>query len=202
MCIRDRSDVLQRIRGVEADGRAPRMLLVQGMSGIGKSSLLRAGVMPLLEGRAVEGIGAWKQLLAKPSERIGDLPSTGPFAVLAERLLQALPAAQPALTVQSLAEALSDDPTSAVAKLHGYLSQSAILLGTEPAALRVVVCVDQLEECWALPVAMRDAFARCLLALAREGRIWVCATVRSDLVPRMEEAREFAALLDLSLIHI
>lgn len=190
------SDVLQRIRGVEADARAPRMLLVQGMSGIGKSSLLCAGVMPLLEGRAVEGIGAWQQLLAKPSERLADMPAAGPFAVLAERLLQALPAAQPVLTVQALAEGLSDDPTSAIAKLHGYLSQSATLLGTQPAALRVVVCVDQLEECWALSVTMRDAFARCLLALAREGRIWVCATVRSDFVPRMEEAREFAALLD------
>lgn len=190
------SHVLHCIRSVEADAHAAeRMLLVQGMSGIGKTSLLCAGVLPLLEGRAIQDIDAWLQLVVRPSESAAELPVLGPFAALAERLLQTLPEARSILTIQALSEGLFGDPASAVAMLHGYLSQQAAVLGVQPAALRLVVYVDQLEECWALSAAVRDSFARCLLALAQDGRIWVCATVRSDFMPRMEEARDFGALL-------
>lgn len=190
------SEVLKCMRHAEAGEQASKMLLIQGMSGIGKSSLLRAGLLPLLEGRAIEGIGAWVQMIIKPSDIARDTTRHGPVAVLAEQLLAALPDASEGLSVASLATALAEDPTMAVGLLHGYLSQRAQALRCHASALRLIICIDQLEECWSFDSRQREGFARCLLALANEGRIWVIATVRSDFVPRMMEARDFASLLD------
>jgi hypothetical protein len=68
--------------------------------------------------------------------------------------------------------------------------------GLESSRIRLVVCIDQLEECWStLADDVRAAFDRCLVALSKEGRIWVIATIRSDFVGRMEETPEYTPLL-------
>ena len=56
-------DVLEALRRQAANGCA--FILVLGMSGGGKSSLARAGVMPMLtQPGVIEGVGMWRRAMA------------------------------------------------------------------------------------------------------------------------------------------
>src|SRR6185436_16088920 len=56
-----------RLEQLAASGRA--FLLIYGMSGSGKSSLLRAGLLPAITRRgAVPGIALWWRCVVRPSE--------------------------------------------------------------------------------------------------------------------------------------
>src|SRR5258708_38505740 len=83
------------LEGVEAQVRAGRpFVLVVGASGSGKSSLVRAGVLPLLtQPETIEGVGLWRWAVTRP----GAGGSGGDcFDALAAALLEApgLPALQ------------------------------------------------------------------------------------------------------------
>ena len=83
------------LEALEAQVRAQRpFVLVVGASGSGKSSLVRAGVLPLLtQPGTIEGIGLWRRAVTRPGAggRVGDC-----FDALAAALLEppALPALQ------------------------------------------------------------------------------------------------------------
>ena len=65
------ADILQALRQQAADGRA--FVLVLGMSGGGKSSLVRAGVLPMLtRAGVIEGVRFWRRATFKPSDSGGD----------------------------------------------------------------------------------------------------------------------------------
>jgi hypothetical protein len=54
--------------GVEPEAAKP-FVLVFGSSGVGKSSLVRAGVLPqLLKPGVIEGIGHWRYAIFRPSD--------------------------------------------------------------------------------------------------------------------------------------
>lgn len=195
------SELLKRMRGTESrasDGAAvTRFLLVSGMSGNGKSSLIRAGLVPLLEGRALEGIGLWRHSVVKPSDRSPRRPEAGATGALAEALVAALPPLGDTYPeLQVLADRLGNAPLESAARLDGYLTREASVAGLKPYQVRLVLFVDQLEELFAQPVAAgeRAAFLGVLQALSREGRIWVVATLRSDFLPRLEEQPELVTL--------
>jgi hypothetical protein len=64
-------------------GRGTAFVLVMGMSGGGKSSLVRAGVLPgLVAPGVIEGISLWRRVILRPSEAEGDL-----FVGLAKALI-------------------------------------------------------------------------------------------------------------------
>ena len=65
---------------------------------------------------------------------------------------------------------------------------------------RLALVVDQLEELFThdLVPARRQAFISVLAVLARSGRAWVLATLRSDFYSRLEEIPE---LIDLARGH-
>jgi eukaryotic-like serine/threonine-protein kinase len=73
-------------RSEDADSERPAaFVLVSAMSGVGKSSLVRAGVLPLLmRPGVVEGVGLWRRAIFRPSESTGDL-----FDGLAQALTRA-----------------------------------------------------------------------------------------------------------------
>ena len=76
------SDILQALRDQAADGRS--FVLVLGMSGGGKSSVVRAGVLPMLTRPGViEGVDNWRRAVFRPTDVRGDL-----FAGLAKALLR------------------------------------------------------------------------------------------------------------------
>jgi WD40 repeat protein len=198
------SELIALLRAVEerAEEGATRFLLVQGMSGNGKSSLVRAGLLPLLEGRALEGIGSWRQLIVKPSDQGAQAP--GVFGALAEGLLALLSRLKAGYTPATLAERLRAAPAESAARLDGYLTEEATSLGLKAPQIRLLLFVDQLEELWSPAVSFeeRQALGRCLEALAREGRTWVIATLRSDFAANFESVPEYSALLKEGRLYV
>lgn len=106
-----------------AQGRA-RSVMIIGASGTGKSSLARAGILPMLVNPGViEGVGLWRRAVMKPSDVKGDI-----FASLAAALLEAN--ALPELgddgsTGLDLAKRLRSTPAAAIESLRGALRQAA-----------------------------------------------------------------------------
>ncbi|MGO8671541.1 MAG: hypothetical protein ACLQVD_09290 [Capsulimonadaceae bacterium] len=171
-----------------AAGRA--FVLVLGMSGGGKSSLIRAGVLPTItHPGVVEGVGLWRRASFRPNGTAGD-----PFDNLAEALTgsTALPEADGGDALPSL---LRSDPEAAAAWVSAALRAAAESDAkesklTRPPVARLAVYVDQMEEVFTREGFGDDArcrFIACLDALARSGDVWVVATMRSDFYPRCAE---------------
>ena len=192
-------DVLNALRQQAAASRA--FVLVLGASGSGKSSLVRAGVLPLLtQPGVVEGVGLWRRAILRPSDAGGNI-----FQSLTAALIR--PEALPELTADgTAADAISRDlrenPKAIALLIKGGLSQAAAELARsqnlakQPDA-RLVVFVDQLEELFTsdrTTAEDRRAFVDALSALARSGRVWVIGTLRSDFYPRCAEISELVAL--------
>jgi WD40 repeat protein len=176
------TDLLAMLRECRAPSR-PRLVLVQGASGTGKSSLLRAGVLPRLE-RDPEN---W--LVLPPLRPIQD-----PF----QGLTDALVAAAGGLTHQeSLPTSNPPDPADKAA-WAGWIADWAKTIVNTATELRrrtghpeatVLLSVDQLEEALAgSSGATGDAF---LLALrealaAADYRLLVVATLRADFTATLQ----------------
>ena len=190
------------VRALEAQAaRARAFVLVLGMSGSGKSSLVRAGVLPRLgQPGVIRGVGLWRRAILRPGDASGDL-----FEGLASALMA--PDALPELgadgtTVRALGRLLRENPKGAAPLTKGGLSQAAAEVQRrrrleEQPDVRLVLLVDQMEEMFTLPKIPpeeREAFVAVLAALAQSGRVWVLGTLRSDYYARCEELPELMAL--------
>jgi tetratricopeptide (TPR) repeat protein len=193
------SDILQGLRNQAADGRA--FVLVLGMSGGGKSSVVRAGVLPMLtQPGVIEGVALWRRAIFRPSDTPGDL-----FTGLASALLRdhALPSLDPESEgPASLAQVLRDSPQSAVMLIKTALDQavsgqSRSGSGGGKIQSRLALVIDQMEEMFTqegITAKERKAFANTLDALARCGRVWIVGTLRSDFYPRLIDLPVIGAL--------
>ena len=192
-------DVSNGLKEQAAQGRA--FVLVLGMSGSGKSSLVRAGVVPaIVEGRATPAVYTWRRATLRPAETAGDA-----FEGLAEALLRpdALPElAADGTTPRELGRLLRENPRGAPLIVRGGLGQVAAEqkrikgLRDQP-DVRLILVVDQLEELFTLDRGSpeeRRTFVDALSSLARSGKVWVLATLRSDFFGRCEELPELMAL--------
>ena len=172
---------------VAQEARACAFLLVLGMSGSGKSSLIHAGVLPALtQPGVVEGVDAWCWCSLRPSGHQADL-----LHGLAASALHGLATAGVETGVpgtDAMAALLRQSPALAAAELGRGLQRIAAAHAAElglaraPRA-RLIVVVDQFEELFALAdigAAARRTFVDALDALARSGTVWVIATMRSD----------------------
>jgi hypothetical protein len=192
-------DVVGALRRQAAAGRA--FVLILGMSGCGKSLMVRAGVLPLLlHPGVIEGIALWRRAILRPSDAGGDI-----FAGLAAALLreEALPElAAGGTQAGDLAQALRQAPQAAVALLKTGLCQATARAAAdrglaEPPTARLALVVDQLEELFTLgqvTAEARNAYVAAIDALARSGAVWVIATLRSDFYPRTSELEGLVAL--------
>lgn len=169
--------VQQRLTEQAAAG-APFVLLLGG-SGSGKSSLVRAGVMPTLAEHQVDGsIREWRTVTYLPSRHGPDLLA-GLVATLtgADGVPELAPEAG---RRAALAEGLRRDP-----RLTCQLALTTVLRAADPAAgeRRLFLLIDQLEEVFTLEgvsAAERAAFGLALRALLETGAVWMVATLRSD----------------------
>ncbi|MBV9549723.1 MAG: AAA family ATPase [Alphaproteobacteria bacterium] len=177
------------------DGAA--FVLILGASGSGKSSLLRAGVLPMVESPGiVAGVARWRRLLFTPAELGAD-----PFAGFAGRLLSGdvLPEAARFGDAVAWRRLLAASPTDAAGRIRDALrtaAQDANLTGGAM-PLRLFLLVDQLEEIFTSPsftAESRNAFAALLAALAGSGAVWVAGTMRADFFPRLVEVETLARL--------
>ena len=180
------ADVLQALRGQADDGRA--FVLILGMSGGGKSSLARAGVMPMLtQPGVIEGVGLWRRAVFRPSDVRGNI-----FLGLATALLRDHGLQLSDTTPDELADVLKASPKAAITMIKAALAADAAehaaeSFGKKAPEARLALLIDQMEEIftqdWVSDVD-RETFIATLDVLARSGRVWILATLRSDLYPR------------------
>jgi tetratricopeptide (TPR) repeat protein len=175
------SDILQALREQAAANRS--FVLVLGMSGGGKSSVVRAGVLPMLTRPGViEGVTVWRRAVYRPTDVRGDL-----FAGLAKALLRehALPSLEADGTgPEELAQILADSPQAATSLIKGALAREQGNGGNA----RLALVIDQMEEMYTQEEVLpkhRKAFVDVLDSLARCGKVWVIGTLRSDFYPRL-----------------
>nr|WP_244328225.1 hypothetical protein [Streptomyces vinaceus] len=153
-----------------AEGGADVPQLLVGASGSGKSSLLRAGVLPVLRGEH----GCTPLLFA---------PGRDPMRALASAL-----SAEAVLSAPSTQWAdLAGDPLELAARVKAVVRREGV---------RIVVAVDQLEEVFtACPdPAARERFLRCLAALPSPD-VRVTGCLRADFYGQALDQRPLAAAL-------
>ena len=207
----------------DAAVRGCRFLLLVGASGAGKSSLVRAGLVPrLVTPGVVAEVDLWRVAVVRPA----DSPD-GPFMALAAALLRAeadLPPEEegrgPALP--EIAEGDSKTPADLAAVLaHADAGATRVVANAlarvgerwhvaehyhRPVRCDLVLVLDQAEELFAPSVspAVRERFAALLETLAASGRVWVAATLRADSyaslldVPRLKALKDKGASYDLA----
>ncbi|RLD26669.1 MAG: hypothetical protein DRI75_11275, partial [Bacteroidetes bacterium] len=176
-------------------------LMVLGRSGGGKSSLVRAGVLPMItQPGVIEGVGLWRRAIMKPGDSSGDLFDNLAASFLDKTALPEL--SSDGTSYKELATILRETPKAAVPLIKGGLSQAAAELTkqeqlTKQPEARLVLVVDQMEEMFSLEsITQNDRanFIEALDALSRCGRVWVIATLRSDFYPRTSELEVLVTL--------
>jgi WD40 repeat protein/class 3 adenylate cyclase/energy-coupling factor transporter ATP-binding protein EcfA2 len=159
---------------------AARFVAVIGPSGSGKSSLVRAGLLPTLAGGALPGSDTWLPVVLAPGPE--------PLWALAERLAPHLPGADPA----AVAARLGNGPDALAQVAAEVLAGRA-----EPA--RLLLVVDQFEEVFTAcrDEAVRRRFVDLLVAAAtaHQGRCVVALALRADFYGRCAAHQELAAEL-------
>jgi WD40 repeat protein/class 3 adenylate cyclase len=161
-----------------------RFLAVVGPSGSGKSSLVRAGLLPAVWDGAVPGSEAWPTLVITPGAH--------PLNELAVRLslwCDDRPA--------SLLRDLEADPRAADLAIRNGLSD-------QPGEVKLLLVVDQFEEIFALcrDEGERRRFIEALLYAveAEDGRTIVVPTIRADFYGRCADYPQLAARMSDGLL--
>ncbi|WP_437339031.1 nSTAND1 domain-containing NTPase [Sorangium sp. So ce394] len=174
--------------------RSQPLLAIVGASGVGKSSLVRAGIVPALKRSG----GGWESLILRPGRE--------PMAALAELL------SHPSLLTRGGSE--RPEPPGGDASrgrmLVDRLRAEPGYLGAELRAWaarkqrRVVLFVDQFEELYTLScdAGERAAFLSCLGGVADDASspLRVILSMRSDFIERVAEDRHFMAAVTRGLV--
>lgn len=165
---------LQRLRGA-------RFLAIVGASGSGKSSLVRAGVIPQLRAGKLPKSETWRFAILTPGP--------DPLEALATRLS---PLLGDDFHTEDIAARLRVDPVS----LDAYAD---LLLQDTPPDVRLVLVVDQFEEVFTRAGEFeRQAFIDLLYdaATSPEGRVQIIITMRADFFDRLGRYPLWAELFE------
>ena len=177
---RDRlvSDVVRRL------DQGERLIGLVGPSGSGKSSVVRAGLIPALRKGAITGSDGW--VIAQM------VPGSHPFAELEMALLRSSLDAP-----ESLQEQLADPET-------GIMRAALRVLPDDRS--RLLLVVDQLEELFTLVEddGERSRFLANLLPALEDphGRVMVVLTLRADFYDRPLAYPEFGARLGDGVVNV
>src|SRR4029077_13386679 len=114
------------LEALEAQVRAQRpFVLVVGASGSGKSSLVRAGVLPLLtQSGTIEGIGLWRWSVTRPGAG-GDCLDALAAALLEPSALPALEDLESLNAIRDLASELREHSDSVALRVRDALDHAA-----------------------------------------------------------------------------
>jgi hypothetical protein len=186
-------EALDTLRGLR-DGAAPRLLVILGASGAGKSSFLRAGLLPRLTRDD-------RNFLVLPVVRPERAAISGEAGLLKalEAALAARGLGQPRMKIR---EAIAGGAACVGPLLHELVEKAyAATLSGETGAARppIVLAIDQAEE---LFLADAAGEGEALLTLAGElvakddPAVIVLFTIRSDSYDRLETAKALSGLRD------
>jgi WD40 repeat protein len=194
----------EQLAGNARSGRA--FLLVSGASGSGKSSLVKAGIVPrLMKPQRISGMAFLRRAVFRPGSEAVDL-----FLGLSTALTHAVgqdvglpeliaPGQDTTKLATHLRGAVGDPGylfANALGRLTEAARQSGRLLAFEEAKL--ILVVDQLEELFVSGIAPDDRrlFIQLLAGLARSGVVWVIATLRADFWHRAAEIPQLVTLAE------
>lgn len=182
-----REGLIKKALAALKPGRARRFLAVVGASGSGKSSLVRAGVIPQVRSGALPGSDQWRVAIFTPGDQ--------PTRALATRIAPMLPEDVDADAVQ---KALSTgmDGLSTVAQ--------RLLIDAPPTAMLMLI-VDQFEETFTrAPESAARSFIGLLehAATVPNGRCIVVLTMRADFFDRLGRYPDFAELFEADQLLI
>lgn len=177
------------VQRLQDDGA--RLLILVGASGTGKSSAVRAGLLPRLRAGGAPGSREWFVATMVPGQ--------APFRALAEALRRIATShvtdGMAAAGLDFLVRELSNGPEH----LHGVLGR---LL---PSGGQAVLLVDQLEELFTLAPAeeQKELLAALAHAVTVPGsRLRVVATLRADYYARPLAVQPFGSLVDAATVAI
>ena len=171
------------IEKLGSDDVGSRCLTVVGPSGSGKSSVVRAGLLPALRRDAIAGSADWYLTTM--------VPGAQPFKALEAALRRVATNAPPTLLHQ-----LESGPM-------GILEGALSCLPTNDAT--IVVVIDQLEELFSsAPVDKADAFLSAIAAAVSgpASPLRVVATLRADYFDRPLAHPTFAAVLNAGTVGV
>lgn len=196
---RQRVVELLRERMTDAAARATPFMMLLGMSGAGKSSLVRAGLVPrLTQPGAVPDVDLWRRCVIRPSEG-----EQQPTLALARALYQAgvLPelAAGDSAGPEDLAALLSTAPDAGAKAIVRALARGADAVARKegferPLNAKLLLVIDQLEELFAMPKETVASFVTVLSSLLASGAAWIICTMRSDQYAALQTAPGLVAL--------
>ncbi len=194
------SQALARLRGAGTDAGHVPFLLMIGASGSGKSSLLRAGLLPriLLPGSIPE-IDLWRPAIMVPGQ--------DPFLSLATSLFDAAAlggelSAGSFRSSDLLAKQLAADPDIALAPVRDALAIAAARRQSEAGfdtvrPARLLLAIDQGERLFSeAEPGYVEAFGRLLTALVRWDIASVIFVLRSDAYAHFQGCDDLVALRD------
>jgi WD40 repeat protein len=191
------ADVLKRMSlGAQETG----LLVVSGVSGAGKSSLLRAGVLPQVRGGGLEGASeaaSWPRLLFTPGP--------APLDLLAVQVAHVA-----GINADAVRNGLDDNPArfaltarqAALAQPGGSPGERGSLPPGPPYERRLLLVVDQFEQVFTQcqDEKQRQAFITALCAAARDGTeqdpaALVVLGVRADFEARCADYPQLAGAI-------
>jgi len=170
--------------------RRDRFLAVIGPSGSGKSSVVRAGLLPQVRAGALAGSKDWPVVVLKPGPH--------PLETLAARLLPHMPpGADPLAARQTLLETLRQDERG----LHNAVQ---VALAAAPDDRRLLLLVDQFEEVFTLCQGEDERagfIANLLYASAiAGGQAVVALTLRADFYGKCAHYPALAGRLERNVL--
>ena len=178
-----RTDVVDELLArLRCDGLRGRLVLVVGGSGTGKSSVVRAGLLPRVRRGELPGSQQWFVTTM--------LPGSSPFKELAESLRRVAVA-----ETAGLAEQLAGD--------HGAIDR--VLRRLVPEGGQLLLVVDQFEELFTLASEQdRRAFLDGVMhaVSANDSRLRVVATLRADFYDRPLAIQRFGAAVNEATVTI
>ena len=171
--------------------RERRFLAVIGPSGSGKSSVVRAGLLPALRQGALPGSGDWQIVIMTPTER--------PLEELAARLALLTEPASRARRMRQLQDDLRADKRT----LH---TEARMELAERNASARLLIVVDQFEELFTLcrDDQERSQFLDNLLyaATISQGQTAVIIAMRADFYVRSAAHAQLADCMSENQVTI